>query len=185
MMTLVTLATLLCVLMAPWVVHGFAPSSAASRTTTSQLWALSTADAPPSTANKMMEVQSHADWMELLFEDNEAAESSIKAVFFHASWCKFCQRFKLHWNRQRRIYGDTVTFASVEYSTNKKLCQSLDVEHLPTIQFYHQDSLLHSAPCSPKNICAVKQRLELYLTMDEDQLEEAAELWEQGVELAP
>ena len=179
--------TLLCLWTMPSVVQGFVIPAVAGRSTPSPLCASSTAsiDTPQiQTANGEMVVQSHADWMELLMGDlfDDTATSSIKVVFFHASWCKFCQRFRLQWNRQRRLYGSKATFASVEYSANRKLCQSLDIEHFPTVQFYYQDSLLHSGPCSPKSISTVKQRLELYLDMDEDELEQEADLWEQGVD---
>ncbi|CAB9502406.1 expressed unknown protein [Seminavis robusta] len=161
-------------------------SLSTTRATNSHVWLSNAPDgasthsatAPATKQTGMIEIESHADWMELLFESE--SESSITAVFFHATWCKFCQRFRLRWNRQLRLCSTTpskATFASVEYSANRKLCQSLQVEHFPTIQFYYQGDLLHSASCSPKGFSGVKQRLERYLDMDPAQLEQEVEGW--------
>ena len=185
------LMTLLFLGMMPAIVQGFAsPSVVPPRTSSSKRWASSTASIDkPSTSSGSGEeivIKSHADWMEFLFDlEEEEKAPPIKVVFFHASWCKFCQRLRLKWNRQRRMCASSAgaTFASVEYTANRKLVQSLDIEHFPTIQFYYQDELLHSAPCSPKSFPEVKQRLELFLGMDEEQMEEAVEAWQEGVDI--
>ena len=64
----------------------------------------------------IQEIESHADWLELLHdseeeEDDDEETPTITAVTFHASWCKFCQKFKMKWYRKlvRPLVSTTTT----------------------------------------------------------------------------
>uniref|UniRef100_A0A7S4V5T1 Thioredoxin domain-containing protein n=1 Tax=Ditylum brightwellii TaxID=49249 RepID=A0A7S4V5T1_9STRA len=129
----------------------------------------------------VIEIESHVDWMEMLHDENDA---DITAVTFHASWCKFCQKFKLKWNRKIvRPFSTEVKFASVEFGANKKLCQSLNIKQLPTVQFYTRNgNLVSSFPCGPKSFGVVQKTMNRYLEMDLEQLEREAALWEARVQ---
>jgi hypothetical protein len=125
------------------------------------------------------------DWLELhadFDEDEDLTPSSrkiITAVTFHASWCKFCQKFKLKWNRKLvRPLKNTVNFASVEFGANRKLCQSLNINTLPTVQFYCEGKLLSSSPCGPKGFSTLQNTMTKYLEMDLRELEQQALLCE-------
>ena len=136
----------------------------------------------------IIEIESQIDWLELLDEYD-----GIIAVYFHASWCKFCQKFKLTWNRKlARPLGDWVNetngevvksgsgvrFVSVEYGTNKKLCQSLKIKELPTVQFYSKGRLLTSFSCGPKGFSSVQRAMDHYLEAGEEELDQEATMWE-------
>jgi thiol-disulfide isomerase/thioredoxin len=130
-------------------------------------------------------IESYVDWLELhedFDEDEDLTPSSrkmITAVSFHASWCKFCQKFKLKWNRKLvRPLKDTVNFASVDFGANKKLCQSLNINQLPTVQFYFKGKLLSSFPCGPKGFSTLQNTMTKYLEMDSRELEQQALLYE-------
>lgn len=134
------------------------------------------------------EVESHIDWAELL----EGDDRRITAVNFHASWCKFCQKFKSKWyGKCVRRFGDriddasgelletgSVRFASVEYGANQKLCRSLRIKELPTVQFYSKGQLLSSFPCGPKGFATVQAAMKHYLEATQEELDREAAAWE-------
>lgn len=128
----------------------------------------------------VLEVESHADWLELTENLDEDDQQGITAVTFHASWCKYCQKFKLKWNRKvvRPLAGE-VKFASVEFGANKKLCQGMNVNKLPTVQFYSHGKLLSSFPCGPKGLPMVQNAMQRYMEMDSHELQQEAEKWAQ------
>mmetsp|Transcript_8178 Transcript_8178/g.17289 ORF Transcript_8178/g.17289 Transcript_8178/m.17289 type:complete len:262 (-) Transcript_8178:123-908(-) len=130
----------------------------------------------------VVDIESHVDWMELL-EDDER----VIAVNFHASWCKFCRKFRMKWDRKvvrpmsDRVdqttgkviqTGRGVQFAAVEYSANKKLCQSLQIGALPTVQFYWKGKMLASLPCGPREISSLPPKLMWYLEARQGELEQ-------------
>ena len=70
---------------------------------------------------------------------------------FYATWCKSCQRFGLKYRHLARDEGDhiigteaedsiavthtgEVRFAEIEYASSAKLCKTLKVKKLPTVQ---------------------------------------------------
>ena len=69
-----------------------------------------------------------------------------------------------------------VQFASVDYGTNRKLCQSLKIHALPTIQFYNGENgdLLTSFPCGPKGFAIAKETFHNFVSMTPQDLEEEA-----------
>jgi thioredoxin-like negative regulator of GroEL len=128
-----------------------------------------------------VQIESHADWMELHEDFNTelpGKQKMIIAVTFHASWCKFCKKFNLKWNRKLvRPLKDTVKFASVEFGINQKLCKSLNVKQLPTVQFYCDGELLSSFPCVPKGFSKIQKTLQTYLEMDSAALKQQSKIW--------
>lgn len=130
-------------------------------------------------SSHVLNIESYVDWLEL-HDDEEFDQKKITAVTFHASWCKFCQKFKLKWNRKMvRPYQDAVNFASAEFGANKKLCQSLSINKLPTVQFYHNGKLLSSFPCGPKGFSTVQKTMTKYLEMDSSELARETQRWEE------
>jgi thioredoxin-like negative regulator of GroEL len=79
------------------------------------------------------------------------------------------------------LFLDTtqVRFASVDYGTNRKLCQSLNIQQLPTVQFYYGEESLTSFPCPPKEFKQLPRMLMKYLDRDHAQLEQVVQEWEQ------
>eukprot|EP00980_Cylindrotheca_fusiformis_P007499 scaffold1559_cov114-Cylindrotheca_fusiformis.AAC.4 len=155
-------------------------------------------------------IESYVDWLELFDYDNDYDDDDnddndennnkkkITVVTFHASWCKYCQKFNRKWDRKmvRPYYNNnnnknvllqdaTIQFASVEFGRNQKLCQSLHIEKLPTVQFYYSCNgnnllLLSSMPCGPNGgFSTIQKIMSIYLKMNDDELQEEAHQWEQ------
>lgn len=104
----------------------------------------------------------------------------ITAVTFHASWCRYCLKFLKKWNRKvvaNPQLNQHLRFASVEYGANRKLCQSLKIQKLPTIQLYYGQDLFASFPCPPKEFKRVPALLSQYLTLHHDEMQLAVEAW--------
>ena len=174
--------------------HSRAPFRAPVLHTTNTATKESSASVTPPLSNnaapKQHIITSHADWMELFWlddddEDTTAQKLPITAVSFHASWCRYCLKFQRKWNHKlvpkashTAAAAAAVQFASVEYGANRKLCQQLKIEHLPTVHFYYGDSLLQSFPCAPKHFSQLPLLLEKYLAMSHDQLVTVTEEYE-------
>ena len=181
--------------------------------------------------NRIIEIESHIDWMELLEEasDEESNEegddpttTKLVAVTFTAPWCRCCPKFLHRWNRKlvHRYYKNEVkrikreekmkkkgdnnvedeedcnrndkkttrvvpTFASVELNAStKKLCLSLNIQQLPTVQFYWKGELINSFPSyggggvSKGGISFARETLQRYLQMTSiDELEHEKMIW--------
>ena len=185
--------------------------------------------------NRIVEIESHIDWMELLEEDSDyerndddddPTTTKLVAVTFTAPWCRYCPKFIHRWNRKlvHRYYkneakrikreekvkkkGDSgleeeeedcsmkdtketkkirvvPTFASVELNAStKKLCLSLNIQQLPTVQFYWKGELINSFPSyggggvSKSGISFARETLQRYLQMTSiDELEDEKMIW--------
>ena len=104
----------------------------------------------------------------------------ITAVTFHASWCRYCLKFLKKWNRKvvaNPQLKQQLRFASVEYGANRKLCQSLNIQKLPTIQLYYGQDLFASFPCPPKEFKRVPALLSQYVTLHHDEMQRTVEAW--------
>ena len=156
---------------------------------------------------QVQHIESHADWMELLWQDDDVDDDDdeeedgsdtpkqhpkrITAVSFHASWCRYCLKFQRKWNHQmvRSPLFQTnpsrlLQFASVEYGANRKLCQSLHIQQLPTVQFYYGEDLLTSFPCPPKQFQQLPRTLVTYLEMSHEQLEQVTQAYQDQAQAA-
>ena len=179
------LAVLLLLLGGPWA-HSFAlvPSSLRSLTSSSvEHSALLAARANTENPPILNHIESHADWLELFwFDDDDEGDTKkpiITAVSFHASWCRYCLKFQRKW--KQKIVGSSkladagIRFVSVEYGANRKLCQSLNIEQLPTVQLYYGEDLLASFPCPPKELKSLHSMLKDIVKMEDGDLQKAVQ----------
>jgi hypothetical protein len=56
-----------------------------------------------------------------------------------------------------------LTTLDVYSKGNSKLCKELNVQALPTIQFYYRGDLLTSFSCRPKELYQLEQAVDYYL----------------------
>jgi thiol-disulfide isomerase/thioredoxin len=116
--------------------------------------------------SKAFEVQSHADWLELL-DTNGDDDDRITLVLFKAKFCKTCQSFEREWKRKvlplASASDDQLQLGTVDVQQNRKLIKEVGVKSLPTVQFYFRGSLLTSFTCVPKAFYRVESAIEFYL----------------------
>jgi thiol-disulfide isomerase/thioredoxin len=117
--------------------------------------------------SKAFEVQSHADWLELLDTDGDDDDDRITLVLFKAKFCKTCQAFEREWKRKvlplASASDDRLQLGTVDVQQNRKLIKEVGVKSLPTVQFYFRGNLLTSFTCVPKEFHRVESAVEFYL----------------------
>lgn len=108
------------------------------------------------------DVESHADWIELLHGHDD---DRLTLVLFKAAFCKSCKRLELDW-KQKILprAGPDLVVATVEFTTNRALFKQLKIQDLPTIQFYFRGNLMTGFTCPPKEFPRTMAVLNNYLT---------------------
>ncbi|GMH67357.1 hypothetical protein TL16_g04658 [Triparma laevis f. inornata] len=96
----------------------------------------------------------------LTFLETCATTNSLAVIKFHASWCKSCQSFSRKFTHLSTLSPSSISYASLEFSSNPKLCRSLGVTHLPSVQIYKgKEGKVESFSCSPKRFEKVKVKI--------------------------
>ena len=135
-------------------------------------------DLPDDFVTSVEVVESRADLADFLGHDND----QLSLVFYHASWCKTCQRFSRRYKKISSLYSDKldpsddsvveegrVRMASVEYGANMELCDALDVETLPLVRFYRAGVQIDELVVPADKFDQVQKLVEDYL--EEEDLE--------------
>ncbi len=121
-----------------------------------------------------IEVNSHADWLELLHGHED---DRLTVILFKAAFCKSCKRLELDWKHKvLPKAGPALTLATMEFTTNRALFKQLKIQDLPTIQFYFRGSCLTSYTCPPKEFPRVMNTLDHYLKASHKELEFEADM---------
>ncbi|GMH95760.1 hypothetical protein TrST_g12690 [Triparma strigata] len=103
--------------------------------------------------------EEYLEWLEKC-----ASNDSLAVIKFHASWCKSCQAFSRKFQQLSSLSPSSISYASLEFSANPKLCRSLGVTHLPSVQIYKgSEGKVESFSCSPKRFDKVKVKINEWL----------------------
>mmetsp|Transcript_16784 Transcript_16784/g.33479 ORF Transcript_16784/g.33479 Transcript_16784/m.33479 type:complete len:216 (-) Transcript_16784:47-694(-) len=114
----------------------------------------SSRSAPPA----VRDVDTQVSFLQALEE--AARREQVVVVKFYAKWCKSCQAFNKKYSRLPSLHP-SVSFLSVEYSSLPRLCKSLGVTHLPTVQMYKgRRGRVRHFSCSPKRFNVVEEEIE-------------------------
>ncbi len=98
----------------------------------------------------------------LRFLESCSASNSLAVVKFTASWCRTCSAFSTKFDRlaQTSPFSHPVSFAGVEFTVEPKLCRSLGITHLPSVQLYDGSrGKVDSFSCSPKRFPEVEKAI--------------------------
>ena len=129
--------------------------------------------------NPIQEISSAQDFDEFMsaFDDGD---HRLSLVLFHANFCKTCQRFKLRYDKIANLFGDNldpndgsvveqgqIRLASIEYTANIDLCESLDVEKFPSVHFIKGGKKINEMAIPPEKFDQVQKAVEEYLETEE------------------
>lgn len=109
--------------------------------------------------------------------------------------CKSCQKFNLHFNKFAReeadwvdaqtgalIQKNNIRVATVEYSVNRQLCDSLGVEKLPTCFLYGNGRKLTEVSVGASKFDKVREAVKQYANFSKEDRDFAATM-EAGADL--
>ncbi|KAL7565079.1 hypothetical protein ACA910_005088 [Epithemia clementina (nom. ined.)] len=145
---------------------------------------------PKGAVPSVREIESKAELLEFLFQDDR-----LCVVRFHATWCKSCQKFGLHFDKLAARKADwvdprtgsvlkknEVRIASIEWSKSESLCNSLGITKLPTVQIYSMGLKVAQIAVPASKFGKVQETVDQFLSLSTDDLYFAAKM-EQGASL--
>jgi len=141
-----------------FVVPGGVTKSSRAVTTTTELATIQT-------------IKSEKEYFDLIWKNDEKNngnnDDALTVIKFHASWCKSCQKFGLHFrgmaaNEQQKEESSNISFAEIEYGSNIVLCKSLGVRQLPSVHFYKNGVKIDDISCGPSDFNIISDRMSKY-----------------------
>ena len=57
-------------------------------------------------------------------------------VLFYTNWCGYCQMFKPHYNKLKKIYKGSVKILDIDCDKNKRIVNKHNIEGYPTVRLY-------------------------------------------------
>eukprot|EP00527_Entomoneis_sp_CCMP2396_P004728 CAMPEP_0198153612 /NCGR_PEP_ID=MMETSP1443-20131203/64972_1 /TAXON_ID=186043 /ORGANISM="Entomoneis sp., Strain CCMP2396" /LENGTH=228 /DNA_ID=CAMNT_0043820011 /DNA_START=295 /DNA_END=981 /DNA_ORIENTATION=- len=145
---------------------------------------------PKGVVPNVRNIKSNVEFLEFLNEDDR-----LCIVKFHASWCKSCQKFNVHFDKFAREQADWVDadtgaiyqtnsfrVAAVEYTACKQLCNALGIEKLPTVFLYGNGRKLAEVSVGASKFQKVRDAVQQYSNFNSQDREFAANM-EEGANL--
>lgn len=118
-------------------------------------------------------IKSEKEYFDLIWKNDENNnDDKLTVIKFHATWCKSCQKFGLHFrgmaakekqqeSSSSNSSGNT-NFGEIEYGSNIVLCKSLGVRQLPSVHFYKNGVKIDDISCGPSDFHIISERMSKY-----------------------